>query len=125
MGMGEDPPAYSLTFGQDAESVSTLDSGKVTDPGSSEASPAGTSLGGCMYKYTCPCCKHATEMKDAGESMGHICRNCFWEEDEWEESNDPDCVGANGSTLDDYRNAWIAAGRPKNMPRWRWPKADG
>ncbi|NBP59350.1 hypothetical protein EBU71_22905 [bacterium] len=70
-----------------------------------------------LFEYTCVCCDNKQLIS---YNIGTLCNNCYWEYSPEEERNDPDAIGPNGQTLDEYRNSWIRAGKPKATPRRYW-----
>lgn len=70
-----------------------------------------------LFEYFCACCGQEDYVH---MNIGTICKNCNWEYDTEEESDDPLAIGPNGMTVSDYRGTWIRAGKPKGIPRWRW-----
>ena len=68
----------------------------------------------------CPCCKAESEFED---TLGAICGVCYWERDEWEESDEKDSLGPNGLPISEYRKRWKEAGKPVGLPPYAWPLA--
>lgn len=70
-----------------------------------------------LFEYVCACCGHGDLVPIY---IGTVCKNCYWEYDPDEESDDPDAIGPNGTNVNEYHSAWVRAGKPKGLPRWRW-----
>lgn len=70
-----------------------------------------------LFEYICACCGHEDLVH---LNLGTICKNCNWEYDPDEESNNPMAIGPNGMTVSDYYSAWVRAGKPKGLSRWCW-----
>lgn len=72
--------------------------------------------------YTCTCCGDVETIEDS-VPLGHICRVCGWEWDDWEESDRPDPHGPNGMHVSRYRELWYGAGCPSGSDLFRWRDA--
>ena len=70
-----------------------------------------------LFEYICACCGHEDHVN---MNIGTVCKNCNWEYDPDEEGDDPYAFGPNGTNVSEYHSAWVRAGKPKGLPRWRW-----
>ena len=67
-----------------------------------------------MYKHTCSCCKTVVEIHQVSDMLFRNCHVCFLENDPMGPDSD------NRSMIEEYRLAWLAAGKPYGTTRAEW-----